>query len=83
MNQRISQRANQRTSRSDARRKWALSAALAVALGVAVLLSLMAGRTWVPFDHWLTGDLPSLIIMELRLPRACVGALIGAGLGMA
>lgn len=56
---------------------------LAAALALAMLLSLMAGRTWVPFDSWFSGDLLSLIIMELRLPRACIGALVGAALGMA
>ena len=55
---------------------------LLAALLVAMLGSLMAGRTWVPFDHWLSGDLQSLIVMELRLPRACVGAIVGASLGM-
>jgi iron complex transport system permease protein len=56
---------------------------LALALALVMLLSLMAGRVWVPFDQWLSGDLRSLIIMELRLPRACLGALVGAALGMA
>jgi iron complex transport system permease protein len=56
---------------------------LALALLLAMLLSLMAGRVWVPFDTWLSGDLRSLIIMELRLPRACLGAIVGGALGMA
>ena len=60
-----------------------LNFGLLAALLVAMLASLMAGRTWVPFDHWLAGDLQSLIVMELRLPRACVGAIVGASLGMA
>ncbi|WP_411291603.1 FecCD family ABC transporter permease, partial [Sphingorhabdus sp.] len=34
-------------------------------------------------DAWLSGDLQSMIVMELRLPRACLGALVGASLGMA
>lgn len=49
----------------------------------AVLLSLMAGRHWIAFDHWLAGDLQSLIVMDLRLPRACAGVLVGMSLGMA
>lgn len=57
--------------------------ALLVLLCAALLLSLMAGRHWIGFDHWLTGDLQSLIVMELRLPRACAGALVGLCLGMA
>ena len=60
-----------------------LNAALFAALIAVMLASLMAGRTWVPFAHWLSGDLQSLIVMELRLPRACVGAIVGASLGMA
>ncbi|MBB3859587.1 iron complex transport system permease protein [Novosphingobium hassiacum] len=60
-----------------------LNLGLLAAVLVAMLGSLMAGRTWVPFDHWLAGDLQSLIVMELRLPRACVGAIVGASLGMA
>jgi len=63
--------------------RWKLNGALCAALLAVILLSLMAGRTWVPFDHWLAGNLDSLIIIELRLPRACVGALVGASLGMA
>jgi iron complex transport system permease protein len=47
-----------------------------------LLVSLTAGRTWIPFGEWLSGDLRSVIIMELRLPRACLGALVGAALGM-
>ena len=64
---------------------WAmkLNLGLLAALIVAVLLSLMAGRHWIAFDHWLAGDLQSLIVMELRLPRACAGVLVGASLGMA
>ena len=62
---------------------WKLNAALFVALIAVLLASLMAGRTWVPFGHWLSGDLQSLIILELRLPRACIGAVVGASLGMA
>ncbi|MBN8646774.1 MAG: iron ABC transporter permease [Caulobacterales bacterium] len=45
-------------------------------------LSLMAGKVFVPLNEWMSGDLKSLIIMELRLPRAIIGVLIGAGLGM-
>lgn len=60
-----------------------LNLALAGALITALLLSLMAGRHWIAFDRWLGGDLQSLIVMELRLPRACAGALVGMCLGMA
>ncbi|MEQ1547963.1 MAG: iron ABC transporter permease [Chakrabartia sp.] len=60
-----------------------LNFGLGIALIIALLASLMAGRTWIPFDQWLSGDLRSMIVMELRLPRACIGALVGAALGMA
>lgn len=60
-----------------------LNLSLLAALVLAVAFSLMAGRNWVPFHHWLSGDLQSLIIMELRLPRAVVGVVVGASLGMA
>ncbi len=60
-----------------------LNLGLAFALVIVVLASLMAGRSWIPFDHWFAGDLKSLIIMELRLPRAILGAIVGASLGMA
>lgn len=59
-----------------------LNLALFASLCAALLLSLMAGRHWIAFDHWLTGDLQSLIIMELRGPRAVAGALVGLCLGM-
>jgi iron complex transport system permease protein len=54
---------------------------LAVALSVAMLLSLFAGHVWISPAHWFGGDLQSLIIVELRLPRAFVGAIVGAALG--
>lgn len=56
-----------------------LGAVLFAAMG----LSLLAGRVWLAPSAWLSGDIPSLIILELRLPRACLGCVIGAGLGMA
>lgn len=60
-----------------------LNLALGLGLLGAVLLSLMAGRHWIPLADWLGGDLRSLIIMQLRLPRAVVGVMVGASLGMA
>lgn len=54
----------------------------AVLLAVLVPLSLLAGRVWIaPF-----GDAPenaALILAELRLPRAVLAVVIGAGLGAA
>lgn len=59
-----------------------LNFGLGMALLIVMLASLMAGRTWIPVEDWLSGDLRSMIVMELRLPRACIGALVGAALGM-
>ena len=44
--------------------------------------SLMAGKAWVPFDAWFSGDPRWWIILELRLPRAILGVAIGAALGL-
>ena len=55
----------------------------AALLVVLVPLSLLAGRVWIsPFGG---GDVAnvSLILMELRLPRAVLAVVIGAGLGAA
>ncbi len=52
-------------------------AALLVAL---VPLSLLAGRVWI---DPISDPRASLILMELRLPRAFLAAAIGAGLGAA
>lgn len=59
-----------------------LNFTLAAALLCAMLLSLLAGRHWIAPESWLAGDLPSLIITQLRLPRIILGALVGAGLGI-
>src|SRR3546814_1278660 len=56
---------------------------LAGALVFAILLSLMAGKVWIPLHDWASGDLASLIILELRLPRTLLGGAIGAALGIA
>lgn len=60
-----------------------LNILLIVALFVVMILSLAAGKVWVPPTAWLGNDLSSLIIIELRLPRTILGAAIGAALGMA
>jgi iron complex transport system permease protein len=44
--------------------------------------SLMAGKAWIPLDVWFSGDPRWWIIVELRLPRAILGAAIGAALGL-
>lgn len=60
-----------------------INIALVTALVAAIVLALAAGKVWVPVNDWWKGDLASLIILELRLPRILLGAAIGAALGMA
>lgn len=51
-------------------------------LGLAVPLSLLAGRVWInPLGPITSAEL--LIIAELRLPRALLAVIVGAGLGAA
>lgn len=59
-----------------------LNLALLVALCAAFLLSLLAGHVWIAPTDWLAGDMRSLVITELRLPRAFVGILVGSALGL-
>ncbi|MBY0284957.1 MAG: iron ABC transporter permease [Sphingomonas sp.] len=47
-----------------------------------MLLSLIAGKVWVPPAILGSDDPRALIIMELRLPRTLLAALVGAALGM-
>ncbi len=56
-----------------------LSLTLLAILAVAVPLSLLAGRVWLDFAATPNA---ALIVMELRLPRACLALAIGAGLGV-
>ena len=51
---------------------------LLVVLALALPLSLLAGRVWI--DPVTTPN-ASLILMELRLPRAVLALIVGAGLG--
>lgn len=56
----------------------------AALLAVLVPVSLLAGRVWIdPFDVGGSGPNAALILAELRLPRAVLAVVIGAGLGAA
>lgn len=55
---------------------------LILALAVAVPLSLLAGRVWIDPLAPTTRN-AALIVLELRLPRAALALLLGAGLGTA
>ena len=53
---------------------------LLVALALAVPLSLLAGRVWIdPFDPQARHL--AIIVLQLRLPRAALALVVGAGLG--
>jgi iron complex transport system permease protein len=49
---------------------------------LAALLSLVAGKVWVPLDGWTSADSRSLIIFELRLPRTVLALIVGGALGL-
>jgi iron complex transport system permease protein len=59
-----------------------LNLVLVLALVAAMLLSLEAGKVWVPLAAWQGDDPRWLIIMELRAPRTVLAALVGAALGL-
>jgi iron complex transport system permease protein len=62
---------------------------LAVPLVVLFMVSLLAGRVWLPPEEILAGfssgndGLGALIVTELRMPRAVLAMLVGAALGTA
>ncbi|MFN3522476.1 MAG: FecCD family ABC transporter permease [Phenylobacterium sp.] len=57
--------------------------ALALGLALAAVLSLQAGRVWVPVSAWTDQTDPRWsIIFDLRLPRTLLALLVGAALGM-
>lgn len=55
---------------------------LAVLVAAAFLLSLVAGKYWIPPAAWFSPDPRWAIVTELRLPRAILGLTLGAGLGL-
>ena len=55
---------------------------LLIGLALALPLSLLAGRVWIdPFDPQTANAV--VILLELRLPRAVLALVVGAGLGAA
>ncbi|MGC6401071.1 FecCD family ABC transporter permease [Sphingomonas sp. FW199] len=58
-----------------------LNLTLVAAILLAMLVSLIAGKVWIPIDAWAAGDPRWPIIAELRLPRTMLAGLVGAGLG--
>jgi iron complex transport system permease protein len=55
---------------------------LLAALALAFLLSLIAGKVWIGPADWFSESANGWIMAELRLPRAILGASIGAVLGL-
>ena len=57
---------------------------LGVLLVLLSMVSMAAGRVWVPLSDWLNPADPRWsIIFELRLPRTILAVAVGAALGMA
>ncbi|WP_206606401.1 FecCD family ABC transporter permease [Steroidobacter cummioxidans] len=64
-------------------RRWAMPALLALVVVLAIL-SVAVGRVTLTWDMWKAQDAVSrAILIELRLPRAILGVLVGASLGLA
>ncbi|WP_129642228.1 FecCD family ABC transporter permease [Peristeroidobacter agariperforans] len=64
-------------------RRWAIPALLALVVVLAIL-SIAVGRVTLTWDMWKAQDAVSrAILLELRLPRAILGVLVGASLGLA
>jgi iron complex transport system permease protein len=61
-----------------------LSIGLAILVAAAFVLSLLAGRVWLPPHDILNAhdDLARLIVTDLRLPRSVLALLVGASLGL-
>jgi iron complex transport system permease protein len=69
-------------------RTWLISGVILLLLVSAAVISLMAGRVWLPVaDVWhglwsREPNLATLIITQLRLPRAVLALEVGAALGL-
>lgn len=66
------------------RTPWPLLILLVVAIAALSLLSLTAGKVWIPWSVWFAGDHDPrwTIIAELRLPRTILAVFVGAALAM-
>lgn len=64
-------------------RRWAIPG-LIVLVGILFVLSIAVGRVTLTWNVWAAQDTVSrAILVELRLPRAILGVLVGASLGLA
>ena len=60
-----------------------LSLILIVLIAIAFILSLLAGRVWLPPGEILSGNsLSALIVNDIRLPRSVLALLVGGALGL-
>jgi iron complex transport system permease protein len=63
-------------------RRWAIPA-LIVLVAILTVLSIVVGRVNLTWDLWMAQDtVTRAILVELRLPRAILGVLVGAALGL-
>ncbi len=71
------------------RRDWTISAVLLLLLTAAFVISLLAGRVWLPVGEVWDGlwskeaNLAATIVTQLRLPRAVLALEVGGALGLA
>ena len=69
-------------------RDWTISVALLLLLGAMFMISLLAGRVWLPVGEVWNGlwskdaNLAATIVTQLRLPRAVLALEIGVALGL-
>lgn len=64
-------------------RRWAIPS-LIVSVGMLFVLSIAVGRVTLSWDVWSAQDAVSrAILVELRLPRALLGLMVGGSLGLA
>ena len=70
-------------------RDWIISAVLLLLLAAVFLISLLAGRVWLPVGEVWNGlwsrdaNLAATIVTQLRLPRAILALEVGGALGVA
>jgi iron complex transport system permease protein len=64
-------------------RRWVIPSLLLL-VAILTVLSIAVGRVTLSWDVWSAQDAVSrVILLELRLPRAILGLLVGASLGLA
>jgi iron complex transport system permease protein len=59
-----------------------LNPVLILAIVAAAMVSIAAGKVWLPWSAWTFEDPRWLIIAELRLPRTVLALVVGASLGI-